>query len=65
MKIFTRIENGVFVAEFTGKLDTSTSGDAYDKMVNIAKECGSKLVLNLEKLEYIESCGTKHTANDI
>ena len=53
MKIFTRIENGVFVAEFTGKLDTSTSGDAYDKMVNIAKECGSKLVLNLEKLEYM------------
>ncbi|MBT3766708.1 MAG: STAS domain-containing protein [Rhodospirillales bacterium] len=57
MKTFTRIENGVFVAEFTGKLDTSTSGDAYDKMVNIAKECGSKLVLNLEKLEYMSRAG--------
>ncbi len=59
MQIDTRLVDDMTVIDMTGRLDTSTSGDAYDEMVRIAKSGVSKVVLNLDKMEYISSAGLR------
>ena len=59
MKIDTRQVDGMTVVDMVGRLDTSTSGDAYDQMVGIAKSGVTKVVLNLDKMEYVSSAGLR------
>lgn len=59
MQIDTREVAGMTVVDMVGRLDTSTSGEAYDRMVAIAKSGASKVILNLEKMEYVSSAGLR------
>ena len=59
MQIDTRLVDGMTVIDMSGRLDSSTSGDAYDEMVRIAESGVSKVVLNLDKLEYVSSAGLR------
>jgi anti-anti-sigma factor len=59
MQIENHTVGDVTVVEMTGRLDTQTSGDAYDEMVRIAKSGTAKLVLNLGGLEYVSSAGLR------
>ena len=59
MEIATRDVSDVVVVDMAGRLDTSTSGKAYDEMVGIAKSGASKVVLNLGTLEYVSSAGLR------
>ncbi len=59
MQINTLQVDGMTVIDMSGRLDTSTSGDAYDEMVGIAKSGVTKVVLNLDQMEYISSAGLR------
>ena len=59
MEISTRKVNDVLVVDMAGRLVTQTSGYASDEMVKIAKSGNSKVVLNLDKLEYVSSAGLR------
>ena len=59
MQIDTREVDGMTVIDMVGRLDTSTSGDAYDEIVGIAKSGVTKVVLNLDKMEYVSSAGLR------
>ena len=59
MRIDTRQIDDVTVIDMAGRLDTSTSGDAYDEMMRIAKSGVSNVVLNLDRLEYVSSAGLR------
>ena len=59
MQIETRKVYDVLVVDMSGKLDTTTSGDANDRMVAIAQGEDKKVVLNLDKLEYARSAGLR------
>ncbi len=59
MQIDTRQVDGMTVIDMVGRLDTSTSGGAYDEMVAIAKSGVTKVVLNLDKMEYVSSAGLR------
>ncbi len=59
MQIDTRLVDDTTVIDMTGRLDTSTSSDAYDEMVRIAKSGVTKVVLNLDKVEYVSSAGLR------
>ena len=59
MEISIRKVNDVLVVDMAGRLVTETSGYASDEMVQIAKSGNSKVVLNLDKLEYISSAGLR------
>ena len=59
MQIVTRQIDGVTVIDMAGRLDTSTSGNAYDEMVEIAQSGVTNVVLNLDKTEYISSAGLR------
>ena len=59
MQIDTREVAGMTVVDMVGRLDTSTSGEAYDQMVAIAKSGASKVILNLDGMEYVSSAGLR------
>ncbi len=59
MEVTTRQKDGVLIAELTGKLDTSTSGSAQDKLVQCVKDGETKIILNLKDLEYVSSAGLR------
>jgi anti-anti-sigma factor len=59
MEICTREVSGMLFVDMAGRLDTSTSGYAYDEMARIAKSGAKKVVLNLDKLEYVSSAGLR------
>lgn len=59
MQIDTRLVDDMTVIDMTGRLDTSTSGDASVEMVRIAESGVSKVVLNLDKMEYVSSAGLR------
>ncbi len=59
MQIDTRQVEGMTVIDMVGRLDTSTSGGAYDEMVEIAQSGVTKVVLNLDQTEYISSAGLR------
>lgn len=59
MQISTRKVYDVLVIDMAGKLDTTTSGDASDRMVSIAQGDDKQIVLNLEKLDYVSSAGLR------
>ena len=59
MNIDTRQVYDVQVVDMAGKLDTTTSGDAGDRLVSIAQGDATQVVLNLEKLDYVSSAGLR------
>jgi anti-anti-sigma factor len=59
MKIETRNIYDVLVVDMSGKLDSTSSGDAGDRIVDIAKGAHKRVLLNLEKLEYLSSAGLR------
>jgi anti-anti-sigma factor len=60
MKIETRRVSDVLVVDISGRLDSHSSGDAGDRIVNIVQGGEHRRVLlNLEKLEYVSSAGLR------
>lgn len=59
MQISTRDSDGVTVVDMEGNLDTSTSGETGDELVRLVKDGNNKILLNLEKLEYLSSAGLR------
>ena len=59
MQIDTRKVYDVLVVDMVGKLDTTTSGEAGDRMVSIAQGDAKEVVLNLENLDYVSSAGLR------
>lgn len=58
MNIATRSLEDIVIASLSGRLDTQTSGPASEEMSRIASGA-SKLLLNLEELEFISSAGLR------
>jgi len=59
MDINTRTVDDVLVVDMVGRLDTETSGYASDELVRITKGSNGKVVLNLDKLDYVSSAGLR------
>ncbi|BHH83440.1 STAS domain-containing protein [Desulforhopalus sp. 52FAK] len=59
MNIETRDENGVAVVLLTGEMDTMTSPEAEKFLGNLQQEGKNKILLNLEKLDFISSAGLR------
>ena len=59
MKIETRKVYDVLVVDMSGRLDSHSSGDAGDRMVEIAQGDHKRVLLNLEKLDYVTSAGLR------
>jgi anti-anti-sigma factor len=58
MKISTRTEGDITVADVSGSLDTQTSAPASEELTRIAQGT-SKLLLNFEQLEFLSSAGLR------
>lgn len=59
MEIVTRKSGDVLVAEFSGKLDSHTAGDARDRMVDIVQSGNQRVLVNLKDLEFLTSAGMR------
>ena len=59
MKIETRRVSDVLVVDISGRLDSHSSGDAGDRIVNIVQGEHRLVLLNLERLEYVSSAGLR------
>ena len=59
MKIETRKIHDVLVVDMSGMLDSTSSGEAGDRIVNIAKGENKRVLLNLAELEYVSSAGLR------
>ena len=59
IQITTREAEDVLVVDMVGRLDTSTSGEAYDQMVRIAQSGSSKVLVTLKDVDYISSAGLR------
>ena len=60
MQIDTRQIGDITVIDIVGRLDSSTVADAYDEMVAIATSGATKVLINLNRLEYISSAGLRN-----
>jgi anti-anti-sigma factor len=58
MEITTRTQDGITIIDISGKLDASNSKVA-EKTILDAEGEGSKIILNMENLEYISSAGLR------
>jgi anti-anti-sigma factor len=59
MDITARRQNDILVLDLAGRLDTATAGGAYDTTVEIAKGGAKRVLLNLDKLDYVSSAGLR------
>lgn len=59
MEIETRQNREALVVDIAGRLDSSTAGTSHDKLVDIAKGGATRIVLNLNKLEFLSSAGLR------
>ena len=57
MQISTRESDEVLVVDISGRLDSTTSGHGYDELGRMVQGGNKKIVVNLEKLEYVSSSG--------
>ena len=58
MEITTREQDGITIIDISGRLDASNSKEA-ESTILAAEGEGSKVILNLENLEYISSAGLR------
>jgi anti-anti-sigma factor len=59
MKIETRKVYDVLVVDMSGRLDSRTSGESGDRIVQIAQGGDKRVLLNLDKLDYVSSAGLR------
>src|SRR5262245_13537234 len=59
MEIAPRHHGDVLVLDMSGRLDKSTSGDAHDALVGFANSGAKRVILNLDKLDYVTSAGLR------
>src|SRR5215470_13583224 len=59
MNIATRQTQDVLIVEMAGRLDSYGSGAVSDEMVGIAKSGVKRIILNLDKLEFVSSAGLR------
>jgi anti-sigma B factor antagonist len=59
MQIATRKVYDVLVVDMGGRLDSHTAGDAGDRIVELVQGEDKRVVLNLEKLDYVSSAGLR------
>ncbi len=59
MEIQTRDTNDIKVVDLIGKLDTNTAPDAETHLNKLIKEGVKKILVNLEKLDYVSSAGLR------
>jgi anti-sigma B factor antagonist len=59
MKIETRKIHDVLVVDMSGTLDSTSSGEAGDRIVNVAEGEHKRVLLNLAELEYVSSAGLR------
>ena len=59
MDIKIRQVDDVLAVDLVGRLDTETSGQVSDELARIAQGGNSKVVLNLDELEYVSSAGLR------
>jgi anti-sigma B factor antagonist len=59
MDIEAREVDGVQVVDISGKLNTGTSPEAEEYLNELIDEGASKIVLNLEKLDFMSSTGLR------
>ena len=57
--ITSRDENGITVIEIEGKLNTGASSDAEKFLNELLEEGVTKIILNLEQLDFIASTGLR------
>ena len=59
MQISVKTANEVKVLAFEGRLDTQTSPDAQQRLTRLIEEGETKILVNLEKVDYISSAGLR------
>ena len=59
MEVKIHEKEGVSIVDLIGNLDTSTSPDAESKINDLLDTGASKLVINLEKTDYMSSSGLR------
>jgi anti-anti-sigma factor len=59
MNVETRQTPNALVVDMAGRLDSYSSGQVSDKLVGIAKSGAKKIILNLDKLEFVSSAGLR------
>ncbi len=59
MQITVKTTNEVKVLAFEGRLDTGTSPDAQQQLTRLIEEGETKILVNLERLDYISSTGLR------
>ncbi len=59
MKISVKTTNEVKVLAFEGRLDSQTSPDAQQQLTRLIEEGATKILVNLEKVDYISSAGLR------
>lgn len=59
MEIKTSKTGEVLIVEFSGRLDTRSSGAASEEMARIVADGNGKILLNLQALEFISSAGLR------
>jgi anti-anti-sigma factor len=59
MQISIRDLYGVTVVDLEGSLDTRSLGDTSDKLNQLVKDGHTKLLLNLEHVDYVSSAGLR------
>jgi anti-sigma B factor antagonist len=59
MKIATRTAGNVLVVEFGGKLDSYTSGEARDRIVDLVQGDNQRILINLQDLDFLTSAGMR------
>ncbi len=59
MQISVKTTNEVKVLAFEGRLDSQTSPDAQQQLTRLIEEGETKILVNLEKVDYISSAGLR------
>ena len=59
MDLVEKSSGDIYILSFTGRLDAYSASDAEKKIESLLESGKVKLVLNLDKLEYISSSGLR------
>jgi anti-anti-sigma factor len=59
VQITTRQVLDVTVADVSGRMDSASAGYAYDELVKLAQSGITKLLLNLEQVDFLSSAGMR------